>query len=62
MVEGMQLSMRGKGNAGKRNGINGDLLIVIEEEKHPELIRDENDLMSEEFSYDDGNRKAKNYL
>mgnify|MGYP003289377625 FL=1 len=45
VVEGMQLSMRGKGNAGKRNGINGDLLIIIEEEKHPELIRDENDLI-----------------
>ncbi|MBO7272087.1 MAG: molecular chaperone DnaJ [Bacteroidaceae bacterium] len=45
VIEGMQLSMRGKGNAGKRNGINGDLLIVIEEEKHPELIRDENDLI-----------------
>ena len=45
VVEGMQLSMRGKGNAGKRGGINGDLLIVIEEEKHPELIRDENDLI-----------------
>ncbi len=45
VVEGMQLSMRGKGNAGKRSGINGDLLIVIEEEKHPELIRDENDLI-----------------
>ncbi len=45
VVEGMQLSMRGKGNAGKRNGINGDLLIVIEEEKHPDLIRDENDLI-----------------
>ncbi len=45
VVEGIQLSMRGKGNAGKRNGINGDLLIVIEEEKHPELIRDENDLI-----------------
>ncbi len=45
VVEGMQLSMRGKGNAGKRNGVNGDLLIVVEEEKHPELIRDENDLI-----------------
>jgi molecular chaperone DnaJ len=45
VVEGMQLSMRGKGNAGKRNGINGDLLILIEEEKHPELVRDENDLV-----------------
>ena len=45
VVEGIQLSMRGKGNAGKRNGINGDLLILIEEEKHPTLVRDENDLI-----------------
>ena len=45
VVEGMQLSMRGKGNAGKRNGINGDLLILIEEEKHPTFVRDENDLI-----------------
>ena len=45
VVEGMQLSMRGKGNAGKRNGINGDLLILVEEEQHPTLIRDENDLI-----------------
>jgi molecular chaperone DnaJ len=43
--EGMQLSMRGKGNAARRGGINGDLLVVIEEEKHAELIRDENDLV-----------------
>ncbi|MDR2469136.1 MAG: molecular chaperone DnaJ [Tannerella sp.] len=43
--EGMQLSMRGKGNAARRGGVNGDLLVVIEEEKHPELIRDENDLV-----------------
>ncbi|KAA6331071.1 Chaperone protein DnaJ [termite gut metagenome] len=45
LSEGMQLSMNGKGNAGKRNGIPGDLLIQIEEEPHPELIRDENDLI-----------------
>ena len=43
--EGMQLSMRGKGNAGKHNGIPGDLLILVEEEKHPTLVRDENDLI-----------------
>lgn len=45
VAEGMQLSMSGKGNAARRGGINGDLLIVVEEEKHPELIRDENDLI-----------------
>ena len=45
VIGGMQLSMRGKGNAGKRNGVNGDLLILVEEEAHPQLIRDENDLV-----------------
>lgn len=43
--EGMQLSMGGKGNAGKHNGVSGDLLILVEEEQHPDLIRDENDLI-----------------
>ena len=41
----MQLSMSGKGNAGKRNGVAGDLLIIIEEEQDPNRIRDENDLI-----------------
>ncbi len=40
VMEGMQMSMSGKGNAGERGGPAGDLLILIEEEKHPELIRD----------------------
>jgi len=43
--EGMQLNVSGKGNAARRGGINGDLLIVIEEKQHPELIRDGNDLI-----------------
>ena len=38
--EGMQLSMRGKGNAGRAGGPAGDLLIVIEEITHPTLLRD----------------------
>ncbi|MDR1746149.1 MAG: molecular chaperone DnaJ [Tannerella sp.] len=45
VAEGMQFAVRGKGNAARRGGVNGDLLVVIEEEKHPELIRDENDLI-----------------
>ena len=45
VAEGMQLSMGGKGNAGKQNGVPGDLLILVEEEQHPDLIRDENDLI-----------------
>jgi molecular chaperone DnaJ len=38
--EGMQLSVGGKGNAGERGGASGDLIVLIEEEKHPELQRD----------------------
>jgi molecular chaperone DnaJ len=38
--EGMQLSVNGKGNMGERNGQAGDLLVVIEEEKHAELMRE----------------------
>ena len=45
VAEGMQLSMSGKGNAGKHNGVPGDLLILVEEEPDKELIRDENDLI-----------------
>jgi molecular chaperone DnaJ len=45
VMEGMQLSMSGKGNAARRGGVNGDLLVLVEEEQHPELIRDENDLI-----------------
>lgn len=45
VADGMQLSMSGKGNAGKHNGVPGDLLILVEEEVHPDLIRDENDLI-----------------
>ena len=45
VMEGMQLSMSGKGNAARHGGVNGDLLILIEEEPHDELLRDENDLI-----------------
>ena len=45
VAEGMQLNVSGKGNAARRGGINGDLIVVIEEDPHPELIRDGNDLI-----------------
>ncbi|MGZ4097559.1 MAG: molecular chaperone DnaJ [Bacteroidia bacterium] len=45
VAEGMQLSMQGKGNAAPRGGINGDLLIAIEEEEHPFLKREGNHLI-----------------
>lgn len=43
--EGMQLSMSGNGNVGERGGPPGDLLILIEEEKHPHLIRRDLDVI-----------------
>lgn len=43
--EGMTLTVKGKGNAPRHGGVNGDLLVVIEEVKHPELIRDGNDVI-----------------
>lgn len=45
VAEGMQLSLSGKGNAARHGGIPGDLLVVVEEEKHPELVRDGNDII-----------------
>jgi molecular chaperone DnaJ len=38
--EGMQLSLSGKGNAGERGGAPGDLIVLVEEEQHAELQRD----------------------
>jgi molecular chaperone DnaJ len=38
--EGMQLSMRGKGNAGSHGGPAGDLLISIEQKPHENFSRD----------------------
>jgi molecular chaperone DnaJ len=45
VYDGMQLSMSGAGNAGERGGPKGDLLILIEEEKHPQLRRNELDVI-----------------
>jgi len=38
--EGMQLNISGRGNAGERGGSYGDLIILIEEEAHKDLIRE----------------------
>ncbi len=47
--EGMQLSMRAKGNAGKNGGPAGDLLIAIEEKAHEHLSRDGQNIMYDLF-------------
>lgn len=43
--KGMQMTVSGKGNAARRGGVHGDLLVVIDEEDHPDLIREGNDLI-----------------
>jgi molecular chaperone DnaJ len=45
VVDGMQLSMHGRGNAGERGGPPGDLLLVVEEEKHEFLMRKDLDVV-----------------
>ena len=43
--DGMQLALRGKGNAGARNGVPGDLIVQIIEEKSNDFIRDEENII-----------------
>lgn len=43
--DGQVLTVKGKGNAPRHGGVRGDLLVVIEEVKDPELIRDGNDVI-----------------
>jgi len=43
--KGMQMTVSGKGNAPRRGGAYGDLLVVIDEDEHPDLIREGNDLI-----------------
>lgn len=44
-AEGQTFALRGKGNYPKGGGVPGDLLVVVEEIKHPELIRDGADII-----------------
>jgi molecular chaperone DnaJ len=49
VADGMQLSVSGKGNAAARGGVNGDLIVLIEEEPHAILKRDGNNLIYEHY-------------
>lgn len=42
--EGNYITMRGKGNAGKRGGEAGSLIVLIEEKEHEHFERDGNDI------------------
>ena len=45
VADGMQLSVNGRGNAARRGGVNGDLIVLVEEEEHPDFKREENNLI-----------------
>ncbi len=45
VMDGMQITMHGKGNAAPHDGVNGDLLVLVEEAPHDTLVRDESDLI-----------------
>ena len=49
MEEGMQLSKRGYGNAGKNGGPSGDLLVAVEEKPHEHFSRDGQNIMYDLF-------------
>ena len=45
VAEGMVLNVPGKGNAGQHNGINGDIQVLISEEKNDTFVRDGQDVI-----------------
>ncbi|MBQ6791231.1 MAG: molecular chaperone DnaJ [Paludibacteraceae bacterium] len=45
VMSGMQLTVSGKGNAAPHGGVNGDLLVLIEEEEHKDFVRQDSDLI-----------------
>lgn len=45
VAEGMVVNVPGKGNAAQLGGTPGDIQVLIEEEPHPDFIRDDNDLI-----------------
>ncbi len=44
VADGMEMSISGQGNAGPFGGVNGDLIVLIEEQEHPQLKRSGNNL------------------
>jgi molecular chaperone DnaJ len=42
--DGMQISIAGRGNEAPFNGVPGDIIVLIEEEEHPDLKRNGNNL------------------
>ncbi len=42
---GMVVTVQGKGNAGRRNGVNGDIQVLVEVEDHKDFIRQDQNLL-----------------
>ncbi len=49
VAEGMQMTVTGKGNAARHGGVPGDLIVLIHEERHPELERDGSNLLYDHY-------------
>ena len=47
--DGMQLSVTGKGNAGPKDGIPGDLIVLVEEIPHDRIKRDGTNLLYDHY-------------
>ena len=45
VAEGMVVNVPGKGNAGKHNGVNGNIQVFIEEEPNDTFVRDGQDII-----------------
>ena len=45
VAEGMVVNVPGKGNAGKHNGLNGNIQVLIEEEPNDTFVRDGQDII-----------------
>ena len=45
VAAGMVVTCQGKGNAGPHNGVDGDILVYIEEEENKTFVRDGNDVI-----------------
>lgn len=43
--EGSYMSLRGEGNAGKRGGASGDIIVVFKEQEHEYFVREEDDII-----------------
>lgn len=49
VADGMQISFSGLGNAGARNGVNGDLIVSVEELPHEDFERDGNNVCHQTY-------------